>query len=80
MHHILQRNYGVIRKYRFYCNGSFPVFEPKHLIESRKEYPVSLTEKCVSRLIAFGFNQRSNRGNHYERRKNNKTIRRKNAK
>jgi leucyl-tRNA synthetase len=29
----------VIRKWRLYCNGAFPVFEPKHLIESSKEIP-----------------------------------------
>jgi hypothetical protein len=45
----------VIRKWRLYCNGIFPVFEPKHLIESSKEYPVSFNGKMLYR-IAFRFN------------------------
>jgi leucyl-tRNA synthetase len=35
----------------------FPSFDPKHLVESEKEYPVSFNGKCVLPCVTFGFNQ-----------------------
>jgi leucyl-tRNA synthetase len=53
----------------------FPVFDPKHLVESEKEYPVSFNGKMrFTMVLPLDLTAATNRGNRHERRKNNQTT------
>jgi leucyl-tRNA synthetase len=49
-HHIAEELWSLLGNEGSIATVPFPVFEPKHLIESSKEYPVSFNGKCVSLL------------------------------
>ena len=62
------------------ATAKFPKFEPKHLVESSKEYPVSFNGKnAFQKRIVVRFIKRRNRENYLRRRAYASTIKRKNS-
>jgi leucyl-tRNA synthetase len=48
MHHIAEELWSLLGNKGSIATVPFPVFEPKHLIESSKNIQFLSTEKCVS--------------------------------
>jgi hypothetical protein len=77
MHRILLRSCGVYWEIQVLLQLFHSLLFETFKVQKNIQF---LSTENAHDYIAFGLNQRPNPGNHYEGRKNNKTIRRKNAK